>query len=147
MTEIKVRLATPQDLGRVADIERQNSANPWSAAQLSTELENEFAYLLCAELAGDIAGLCDVHIAFDDAHINEVAVAEEHRRKGVAAALIAKAAELAKQHGCDAVTLEVRASNRTAKEFYAAQGFQMIGQKWGFYRDPSDDALVLQKEI
>lgn len=147
MSDIIVRRAQPEDLSGIAEVERESAATPWTLEQLSTEFENEFAYLFCAEADGEIAGLCDIHIAYGDAHINEVAVSARHRRKGVASALIGEAVKATKQHGCAAVTLEVRSSSREARAFYDTQGFRMIGQKWGFYSDPTDDALVLQKEI
>lgn len=144
---VTVRLARPEDLGRLAEIERESMARPWTAQQLAAEFENEFAYLLCAETGGELAGVCDIHIAYGGAHINELSVAPKHRRKGVASALVAEAERAARHHGCGAITLEVRASGREARAFYDALGFTMIGQKWGFYRDPVDDALVLKKEF
>lgn len=147
MTNMIVRLAQQQDLDRLAEIERESMANPWSKDQFAAEFENEYAYLLCAEMDGVIVGLCDIHIVPGDAHINEIAVGKEYRRKGVGAALIEEACNLARQHDCKSVTLEVRSSSREGRKFYEELGFKRIGEKWNYYRDPSDDALVLQKEI
>lgn len=143
----EVRHARPEDITKISEIEQANAQNPWTYSQFETELNIEYAHLLCAEIDGAIVGVCDIHVVADDAHINELCVAQEHRRAGAATALVTKACEIAKENGSAAISLEVRSTNRPARSFYGSLGFKEIGRRWGFYQNPSDDALTMEKKI
>ena len=43
--------------------------------------------------------------------------------------------------------LEVRSENLPAVSFYHQSGFTVTGRRINYYSQPSDDALVLQKNI
>jgi ribosomal-protein-alanine N-acetyltransferase len=47
------------------------------------------------------------------------------------------------ERGAEAVTLEVRASNVSAQAMYRRFGFIPAGARKDYYRDPTEDALVL----
>ena len=42
--------------------------------------------------------------------------------------------------------LEVRASNEPAKSLYGSMGFESVGIRKNYYRNPREDALILRKE-
>ena len=43
--------------------------------------------------------------------------------------------------------LEVRESNQAARAVYAARGFEQVGRRKRYYRDPIEDALVLRATL
>jgi ribosomal-protein-alanine N-acetyltransferase len=45
--------------------------------------------------------------------------------------------------GSDSITLEVRASNKAALALYRRFGFAPTGVRKDYYKDPTEDALVL----
>ena len=143
----EIRYARAEDIEAIEALERDTAYNPWSAAMFEAELRNKFAHLLCAVKNDKIIGLCDIHIVYEDAHINNICVAKEFRREGVATALAKKACGLAKSNGCRAVTLEVRVNNEPARSFYDRLDFKEISTKKAFYVNPPDDAIVLQKML
>ena len=143
----EIRYARAEDIGEIEALERDNAQNPWHAAMFEAELRNKFAHLLCAVKNDKIVGLCDIHIVYEDAHINDICVAKEQRREGIATALTESACRLAASNGCAAVTLEVRAGNGPARCFYDSLDFKEISRKRAFYTDPADDAIVLQKSF
>ena len=57
--------------------------------------------------------------------LNYVAVAPEHRTRGIGRALIDEAERLLREAGCPKINLQVRASNRAAVDFYRAIGFAL----------------------
>ena len=74
-------------------------------------------------------------------------VAPQHRRRGLARALMAAALDTARSKGCTGLTLEVEATNTAAIALYTACGLQQIGTRNGYYRHPvsqtQGDALVM----
>ena len=43
--------------------------------------------------------------------------------------------------------LEVRAHNAPALALYAALGFESVGRRKNFYKNPPEDALVMRAEL
>ncbi len=136
-----IRAARAVDIPRIAWIETYYSDNSWSEAQLREELDSPHAHLLCCVLDGVVVGFCDLHIVMDDAHINEICVADDYRRRGFARAMLAHTIALCAGAGCAALSLEVRSQNKAAIALYAGFGFVRAGIRRRFYRDPDDDAL------
>ena len=75
-----------------------------------------------------------------------VAVHPDHRRRGIAADLIEQLIRQLKNRGSCSLTLEVRASNDGAIALYDKLGFQPVGRRPNYYRNPKEDALILRKE-
>jgi ribosomal protein S18 acetylase RimI-like enzyme len=55
--------------------------------------------------------------------INYLAVAPEHRRRGLGRAILAEAERRLREAGCPKINLQVRSTNREAVEFYRRVGF------------------------
>ena len=75
-----------------------------------------------------------------------VAVAVEHRRRGIAALLCSHAFDHAAARGFDALTLEVRRSNDAAIELYQRFGFAPVGTRRAYYTNPDgskEDGLIM----
>ena len=72
-----------------------------------------------------------------------VAVADSHRRRGIARALVE---ELIRQLDAYQLTLEVRQSNLPAIALYESMGFQQVGLRKNYYQKPKENALILRKE-
>jgi ribosomal-protein-alanine N-acetyltransferase len=49
--------------------------------------------------------------------------------------------------GVTEVFLEVRESNVGALALYQRQGFRVAGSRRGYYRSPTEDALVLRADL
>ena len=75
-----------------------------------------------------------------------VAVDPEHRREGVATALIKHL--LAEIEGTDKVMLEVRGSNeRGDRDVPRASASTPVGHRRRYYQDNGEDALVMELEL
>ena len=77
--------------------------------------------------------------------INNIAVVEKFRRRGIAKALM----EHMFTELCDAVsaTLEVRRSNDAAAALYGSLGFKRVGERKDFYSRPTEDAILMTKYL
>ena len=80
--------------------------------------------------------------AGDQGHITNIAVAADHRRRGVATRLLGSLAAMAIERGCIALTLEVRVSSTGAQELYRRFGFAPAGVRKRYYEN-TEDAIVM----
>ena len=80
----------------------------------------------------------------DEVEIHDLATAPEHRRRGIASALLSEAIRSARRSGAHSLWLEVRARNQAALGLYTKHGFRTVATRKQYYRSPPDDALCLQ---
>jgi ribosomal-protein-alanine N-acetyltransferase len=90
-------------------------------------------------IAGFVVALC----LGQEWEIENIVVDSALRRRGCANLLLRELLSLASNEGAGRVLLEVRESNQAARAFYARWGFQMIGRRRNYYRDPEEDAILL----
>ena len=137
------------DVDAVAALEAASFTNPWTRQMLADELaRNEFARLYVLRLPGiPVAGFCACWIVVDELHINTIAVAAEHRGRGLGSALMRHIMQDVTEQGVIRATLEVRESNRAARQLYESLGFVAAGVRHGYYTEPPEDALILWREL
>ena len=84
------------------------------------------------------------HDVVNDGHITTIAVDPEvaAARRSATRLLLALARE-AIARGANALTLEVRLSNRGAQGLYQRFGFTAVGVRKGYYADSGEDALIM----
>ena len=133
------------DLDAVMLIEKEAFVTPWSRLSFGAELEKSYARCLVAEKNDRVIGYLIGWILSDEAHIANVAVARSQRRRGVAEALIREF--LTRSAGCVKVFLEVRQSNRAARQLYQKLGFYEIAVRKNYYEEEGEDALVMKADL
>lgn len=127
----------------VAEVEKQCFREPWSQDALREELGRG---IFLAAVEGDaVAGYAGCQTVLDEGYITNVAVLPAYRRQGVAGALLSEL--LHRAEGLSFVTLEVRASNAAAIALYEKYGFVLAGIRRGFYRQPTEDALLMTRRL
>ncbi|MEM8866960.1 MAG: GNAT family N-acetyltransferase [Verrucomicrobiota bacterium] len=105
-------------------------------------------HVILAYVGGKAAGISINFEAFSTfacrpiMNIHDFAVAPEFRGQGVARALLEKVEEVAKELGCDKLTLEVLEGNRRAQSVYKQFGFA------GYELDPAmGRAMFYEKKL
>ena len=136
----------PAHVAQVAALERLCFSDPWSENSVASELENELSLWLVAEEGETVLGYVGSQTVLDETDMMNVAVHPDHRRRGVAAALITELVSRLKMRGSRCLKLEVRASNAPAIALYETLGFTQLGLRKNYYRNPKEDALILGKE-
>ncbi len=76
--------------------------------------------------------------------IENIAVAEPVRRRGLGTRLLGEFLDLARDRGAGTVFLEVRESNLAARRLYEKWAFVETGRRKLYYRKPEEDAIVYQ---
>src|SRR5690348_9470742 len=115
----------------------------WRPQDLLGSEENSVVRI--AEEDGEIWGLVVFRIIADEAEILNLAVEPRRRRRGIASRLIEDALATCKAAGVETIFLEVRESNQAARNLYARIGFTENTRRRKYYRQPSEDALVLKR--
>jgi [ribosomal protein S18]-alanine N-acetyltransferase len=78
--------------------------------------------------------------------VMNIAVAPEHRRRGIARSLMERLFEVTARDAQRGYTLEVRVSNEAAIRLYEALGFRARGIRRGYYTDNREDALIMWRD-
>ena len=71
----------------------------------------------------------------------------DYRRQGVAETVLKETLDVIRKYGAEYVILEVRPSNLPARYLYNKFGFETLGVRRNYYKDPVEDALVLVKSL
>ena len=134
--------AAAAHLPQLAALERACFSAPWTRAQLAGQLPDDRHVFLIAVAGETVLGYANFLHVLDEGDIGNVAVAPEHRRQGIADALLDALCARAAALDLAFLTLEVRASNAPAIALYRKHGFQAVGQRRNYYQKPDEDALI-----
>lgn len=138
---------THKDAEGIAALESECFSSPWSADGVKGELDTGCALFFKAERDGALAGYISCRCVADTAYVNNVAVSEAYRGKGIASSLLSLLCFGSIRSGAQFVTLEVRPSNTPAVSLYTKFGFAEAGRRKNFYTDPREDGLILTKDL
>jgi len=141
-TALDIRRLTYADLPQVIAIERRAFPTPWSLAMFVLELSKPSGICLAAMRDNRLAGylICS---RYDRVwHIMNVAIDPDHRRQGMATALLNRLLERVGEDDAR-FTLEVRRSNGGAIVLYERFGFKVAGLRRRYYQDNGEDAFVM----
>lgn len=134
------------DLAGVAAIEGQE-LSAWSEASIAAELQRQDSLPMVICSGETVVGWgCCRHTEFE-AELLKIGVTQSLRRRGLGSILLDTFINELQQRGIGELFLEVRSLNHPALSFYLNSGFTEVGRRINYYRQPSDDALVLNKTI
>lgn len=117
--------------------------DPWTKEQFREELGLDFSRTFLAYADGEAAGFINMWLTPPMAVVNNIAVREKYRRRGIAGMLINAA--LGECGGCSSFTLEVRVSNEAAISLYEKHGLSQVGRRKNFYSNPREDAFIMTR--
>jgi ribosomal-protein-alanine N-acetyltransferase len=132
-------------VGRVLEIERASYPKPWTMTVFHDELDQVgtgHRHYIVARIGRSVVGYGGLMFVGDEAHVTNIAVHPDRRRGGIATRLLGDLARVAIERGCQAWTLEVRASSRGAQELYRQFGFAPAGIRARYY-EGTEDAIVM----
>jgi len=143
----RLRPARREDLEAIFFIERISFPSPWSSTLFFYELKKPYSRLWVVEEKGRILGYICFWIILDEVHLANIAVAPEHRRRGLASFMLRVMLRYARCRRARRVLLEVRERNRPALALYRKFGFVQDGRRPGYYSDTGEDALLLSLRL
>ena len=137
------RLARGEDIPALAALERACFPEGADEAMLERFLSDGRHRLLLAEEDGTLLGYAWYESVLDEGYVGNVAVAAEHRRRGVGRLLVEDMLSDARAKRLAFLTLEVRESNTPARRLYEKTGFRVAGRRKNYYERPREDAVLM----
>jgi len=140
----QIRRARIDDSDQIAVIEAQSFTDPWPRDGVRAVLASAGVTGLVAEQDGRVVAYTIARGVAEVAEILDLAVQRDRRRAGIATGLLRYLLATFAADGIREVFLEVRESNRAAQALYRAHGFRAAGKRPGYYRKPTEDAILLR---
>ena len=145
-----IRPATRADIPDMLRLtENAATASRWTRAQY----ERSYAanaprrVTLVIEEQSEGQGFITALAVGDEWEIENVVVAPDVRRRGLAKRLLETLLEHARAENVHSVFLEVRESNIAARSLYETSGFHEAGRRPRYYSDPVEDAVLYRHAI
>lgn len=142
----KVSYLTEADIKGIAVLEQLCFNEPWSENSIKESMKGNNTFLGIKQ-KGELTGYLSLYESLGEGYINNVAVHPEHRRKGLARALLSELINYAVSLQLSFLTLEVRESNAAAIALYTAFGFKEEGRRKNYYTAPKEDAIILTRRF
>lgn len=150
---MRLRPATAADIPTMIALERQSSgAGHWSRRQyedlfkVAKDSQHTEPYVLVEEedVGGGVGILGFLVARRIDAEweLENIAVAEQARRKGIASRLLGELISYARSARGTAIFLEVRESNQSARGLYHKLGFRENRVRKNYYSNPAENAIL-----
>lgn len=148
---IVIAQMSEHDLLEVVDIEEHSGLSRWGWSAYYSELQSVNRGLMLvarqnhdsAEHEPRVLGYIVARETAGELHINNVAVREDQRRRGIGIALLTKIVEEARRMQVTTAFLEVRSGNLSAQALYEKVGFRAIARREGYYTEPKEDAVIM----
>ena len=152
--QYRLERMTEHDLLEVVSIEETCGLSLWGWDGYYSELHREESLMLVATCdhparasSSYVIGFIAARINADELHINNIGVVDEMRGRGIGSRLLSEALGFGAHAGCLRAVLEVRASNHTAKLLYDRHGFNLVGRRPHYYKNPVEDGLIMAAEL
>ena len=97
--------------------------------------------------SGTIVCFAGIMMIVDEAELLNIAVSPKHRKKGIAQKLIDYVVREAQGRNAVRMLLEVRRSNEAARCLYEKNGFTAFAERKGYYSNPKEDAIIMEKRM
>ena len=138
----------PADVDAVAALERAVFGDPWSKRSFEEILEfDHIRGFVFEDKGGALLAYAFCSAVADEGEILNMAVAPEHRRRGLGKRLLAACLAWLGDQGAAKVYLEVRRSNEAAIAMYVREGFVGQGIRPNYYRKPTEDAVTMALDL
>lgn len=144
--KIVIEKMKPEHLQEVYEIEKKSYISPWPMSIFLNELKNKYSYYIVLKIDGKIVGYAGMNCIMQDAHITNLTVHPQFRRRGFGEILLLCLIHHTISIGARWITLEVRVSNIAAINLYKKYNFREAGMRKNYYLDTNEDALIMWSE-
>jgi ribosomal-protein-alanine N-acetyltransferase len=140
---MEIRRARPDDATRIAEIEESVFPDPWQKKDIFSYVCSEDGMCFVATEGGSVVAYLVGRLIAPEGEIYRIAVDERFRQRGIGYRLLSFSMKTERGRGLETVFLEVRKSNIPARKLYRAYGFREIGERKNYYRNPTENAILM----
>ena len=140
-----IRRLDVQDVDRIHEIEKLAYPFPWTRGIFMDCLRVGYA-CFGLQIGKDLVGYSIASWAAGEAHLLNICIHPEWQQRGFGSLLLEYMINHVARLDCEAIFLEVRASNPRAANLYKNRGFSIIGHRRSYYKagDGREDAIVMR---
>ncbi len=110
------------------------------------DLQSEYTcYFGTFDESDNLIGYAGMWMSVDGGEITNVAVHPDYRRKGIASSLVGNLIRICEINKLLYLNLEVRESNCKAISLYNKLGFEKVGIRKNYYKNPTENAILMTK--
>lgn len=135
----------PADATGIAALEEAIFPDPWDYRSVVDLISTDGSMCFTAREGERVVAYVIGRLIAPEGEVYRVAVDPAYRRRGIAYRLLDYAVKTSRGKGLESLFLEVRSQNLPAIKLYTAYGFREIGRRRGYYKNPTDDAIIMLK--
>lgn len=140
--------ALQEHINSIFEIESESFSCPWSKQSFIDAFSNQSMKIIVAlDEKNNVCAFSVVLMLGYEGEVLDIAVSPRYRKLGIGNALLNHSIDIFKGYGVSSVFLEVRESNLAARNLYLNNGFSQIGIRKNYYTNPTENAIIMLKEI
>ncbi len=132
------------DASDIAKLEAEIFPDPWNERAVRDCISKN-AMCFTARDGGVLVAYILGTLIAPEGEIYRIAVRPDKRQRGIGYRLLDYAVKTERGRGLETLFLEVRSKNTAARNLYRAYGFSEISVRKNYYRNPTDDAIIMLK--
>lgn len=148
IAEVVYAPATAPDIPGILTLHKECSLEPWSSDAYLNSLNQPEFLIFTGKINENLLGFISTRLITQEnlCEILNIAMTHPHQHKKIGEGLLLT---LFKHLGgeINRIWLEVRENNRPAISFYEKHGFKIVGKRNNFYRNPVENALLMEKTL
>ena len=150
MQDYRLEPAHLSDAARLAAMSRalieSGLRSAWGTDRIGWHVRYAESVVLTARSDQSVVGFAIMRYGDEAAHLNLLAVDTPYQRRGIARRLMTWLEETALTAGTFIISLELRAQNGAAQDFYRALGYREVGRVPGYYQG-LEAAIRMERDV
>jgi [ribosomal protein S18]-alanine N-acetyltransferase len=145
-----VEPASLRDASALAQIHGASFHRGWGEGEFESILTERNTLVHRLRMGRKVIGFSVSRMAADEAEILSIAIAANHRGRGLSNKLLLTHLGHLAGHGVRTVFLEVEENNQPARRLYERAGFTVVGRRERYYRQGGGEplnALLMQRDL
>lgn len=145
-----VETATLRDAPKLAELHAASFHRGWDEQEFADLLSERNTLVHRLRVGRRIIGFVASRIGADEAEILSIAIAASYRGRGLSREILLTHLGHLAGRGVATVFLEVEENNQPARRLYNRTGFQVVGRRERYYRQPNGEqlnALIMRRDL
>lgn len=144
---MEIRKALPRDAVRIAALETEIFSDPWCEKDVTSLISTEDSTCFVAESGGTVCAYVLGRMVVPEGEIYRIAVSPDMRGRSIGYRLLDRLVREEGAEGLETLFLEVREGNSHAIRLYESFGFTHVGMRKNYYKNPTENAILMMYSV